>query len=67
MDEDHAYRAMDLPIDTDSRVQEVVYFAVAAPLDLEVDLRFLVTRPEYGRCHDHRRPRRWCSRRVGRR
>lgn len=48
MDEDHAYRAMDLPInvDTASRVQEAVYFAVAALLDLEVDLCFLDTMPE---------------------
>ncbi|MFG2045081.1 IS1634 family transposase [Dactylosporangium sp. NPDC048998] len=42
MDEDHAYRAMDLLVDTDTqdRVQESVFFAVANLLNLEVDLLF---------------------------
>jgi transposase len=42
MDEDQAYRAMDLLIeaDTDARVQEAVFFAVADLLNLEVDLLF---------------------------
>ncbi len=42
MDEDQAYRAMDLLIDadTDAEVQEAVFFAVADLLNLEVDLLF---------------------------
>jgi len=42
MDEDHAYRAMDLLIDADTqgKVQEAVFFAVANLLNLEVDLLF---------------------------
>jgi Transposase DDE domain len=40
MDEDHAYRAMDLLVtaDTQARVQEAVFFAAANLLNLEVDL-----------------------------
>src|SRR3954469_9728081 len=40
MDEDQAYRAMDLLVetDTDASVQEAVFFAVADLLNLEVDL-----------------------------
>jgi hypothetical protein len=40
--DDQAYRAMDLLIeaDTDARVQEAVFFAVAHLLNLEVDLLF---------------------------
>ena len=40
MDEDHAYRAMDLLVaaDTEARVQEAVFFAAANLLNLEVDL-----------------------------
>jgi hypothetical protein len=42
MDDDQAYRAMDLLIeaDTDAKVQEAVFFAVADLLNLEVDLLF---------------------------
>ena len=40
MDEDQAYRAMDLLVeaDADAKVQEAVFFAVADLLNLEVDL-----------------------------
>ncbi len=40
MDEDHAYRAMDLLVaaDAEARVQEAVFFAAANLLNLEVDL-----------------------------
>jgi hypothetical protein len=42
VDEDQAYRAMDLLVeaDTEGRVQESVFFAVAHLLNLEVDLLF---------------------------
>ncbi|HTJ36763.1 MAG TPA: IS1634 family transposase [Dactylosporangium sp.] len=45
MDEDHAYRAMDLLVDADTqgRVQESVFLAVAGLLDVEVDLLFFDT------------------------
>jgi hypothetical protein len=49
MDEDQAYRAMDLLIeaDTDAKVQEAVFFAVANLLNLEVDLLFFDTTSTY--------------------
>lgn len=49
MDEDQAYRAMDLLIeaDTDASVQESVFFAVADLLNLEVDLLFFDTTSTY--------------------
>ena len=49
MDEDQAYRAMDLLIeaDTDAAVQEAVFFAVAHLLNLEVDLLFFDTTSSY--------------------
>ncbi|GAA2559906.1 IS1634 family transposase [Pseudonocardia hydrocarbonoxydans] len=49
MDEDHAYRAMDLLVeaDTDASVQEAVFFAVADLLNLEVDLLFFDTTSTY--------------------
>jgi transposase len=49
MDEDQAYRAMDLLIaaDTDAKVQEAVFFAVADLLNLEVDLLFFDTTSTY--------------------
>jgi transposase len=49
MDEDHAYRAMDLLVDADTagRVQEAVFFAVANLLNLEVDLLFFDTTSTY--------------------
>jgi hypothetical protein len=45
MTDDQAYRAMDLLIeaDTDAKVQEAVFFAVADLLNLEVDLLFFDT------------------------
>jgi len=47
--DDQAYRAMDLLIeaDTDARVQEAVFFAVANLLNLEVDLLFFDTTSTY--------------------
>ena len=49
MDEDQAYRAMDLLVeaDTDASVQEAVFFAVADLLNLEVDLLFFDTTSTY--------------------
>jgi transposase len=45
MDDDQAYRAMDLLVeaDTEARVQEAVFFAAAHLLNLEVDLLFFDT------------------------
>jgi hypothetical protein len=45
MDDDQAYRAMDLLVeaDTEARVQEAVFFAAATLLNLEVDLLFFDT------------------------
>jgi transposase len=45
MDDDQAYRAMDLLVaaDTQARVQEAVFFAAANLLNLEVDLLFFDT------------------------
>ena len=45
MDDDQAYRAMDLLVDADAeaRVQEAVFFAAANLLNLEVDLLFFDT------------------------
>jgi transposase len=49
MDDDHAYRAMDLLVDADTqgKVQEAVFFAVANLLNLEVDLLFFDTTSTY--------------------
>jgi len=49
MDEDQAYRAMDLLVEADAqaRVQEAVFFAVADLLNLEVDLLFFDTTSTY--------------------
>lgn len=49
MDEDQAYRAMDLLVaaDTEAKVQEAVFFAVANLLNLEVDLLFFDTTSTY--------------------
>ncbi len=49
MDEDQAYRAMDLLIEADAeaRVQEAVFFACADLLNLEVDLLFFDTTSTY--------------------
>lgn len=49
MDEDHAYRAMDLLVESDAQaeVQEAVFFAVANLLNLEVDLLFFDTTNTY--------------------
>ena len=57
MDEDQAYRAMDLlvaPTPT-AEVQEAVFFAVADLLNLEVDLLFFDTTSHLLRTR-HRRP-----------
>jgi hypothetical protein len=45
MDEDHAYRAMDLLVgaDAEDRVQEAMFFAAANLLNLEVELLFFDT------------------------
>jgi hypothetical protein len=49
MDEDQAYRAMDLLVDADceAKVQEAVFFACADLLNLEVDLLFFDTTSTY--------------------
>ena len=49
MDDDHAYRAMDVLLDADAAagVQEAVFFAVAELLNLEVDLLFFDTTSTY--------------------
>jgi transposase len=49
MDEDQAYRAMDLLVEADAQaeVQEAVFFAVAHLLNLEVDLLFFDTTSTY--------------------
>jgi len=49
MDEDQAYRAMDLLVEADAQagVQEAVFFAVADLLNLEVDLLFFDTTSTY--------------------
>jgi Transposase DDE domain len=49
MDDDQAYRAMDLLVEADAqaRVQEAVFFAVAHLLNLEVDLLFFDTTSTY--------------------
>jgi len=49
MDDDQAYRAMDLLVEADmqGRVQEAVFFAVAHLLNLEVDVLFFDTTSTY--------------------
>ncbi len=49
MDDDQAYRAMDLLVEADAqaRVQEAVFFAAANLLNLEVDLLFFDTTSTY--------------------
>jgi len=49
MDDDQAYRAMDVLVeaDTDGAVQEAVFFAAADLLNLEVDLLFFDTTSTY--------------------
>src|SRR3954451_14637608 len=49
MDDDQAYRAMDLLVDADAhaKVQEAVFFACADLLNLEVDLLFFDTTTTY--------------------
>jgi hypothetical protein len=49
MDEDQAYRAMDLLVEADAqaKVQEAVFFACADLLNLEVDLLFFDTTSTY--------------------
>src|SRR4051812_41545040 len=50
--DDQAYRAMDLLVeaDTDAKIQEAVFFAVADLLNLEVDLLFFDTTSTYFEC-----------------
>jgi transposase len=63
MDQDQAYRAMDLVVEADSeaRVPEAVFFARADLLNLEVDLLFVHTtstlRARYARARGRRVPR----------
>ncbi len=54
MDEDQAYRAMDLLVaaGTQAQVQEAVFFAVADLLNLEVDLLFFDTTSTYFETED---------------
>src|SRR6266498_184661 len=54
MDDDQAYRAMDLLVeaDTQGQVQEAVFFAVANLLNLEVDLLFFDTTSTYFEADD---------------
>src|SRR6266511_1639994 len=54
MDDDQAYRAMDLLVeaDTQGRVQEAVFFAVANLLNLEVDVLFFDTTSTYFEADD---------------
>jgi Transposase DDE domain len=54
MDEDEAYRAMDLLVaaDAQAQVQEAVFFAVADLLNLEVDLLFFDTTSTYFETED---------------
>src|SRR5438034_5761509 len=49
MDDDHAYRALDLLVEADAeaKVQEAVFFACADLLKLEVDLLFFDTTSTY--------------------
>ncbi len=49
MDDDHAYRALDLLVEADAEatVQEAVFFACADLLNLEVDLLFFDTTSTY--------------------
>ena len=59
MDEDQAYRAMDLLVaaDAQAQVQEAVFFAVADLLNLEVDLLFFDTTSTYFERTEDARPR----------
>src|SRR6266498_1936512 len=54
MDDDQAYRAMDLLVeaDTQGKVQEAVFFAVANLLNLEVDVLFFDTTSTYFEADD---------------
>jgi transposase len=60
MDDDQAYRAMDLLVeaDTQGQVQEAVFFAVAHLLNLEVDVLFFDTTSTYFEAdtEDHHEP-----------
>jgi transposase len=58
MDDDQAYRAMDLLVeaDTQGQVQEAVFFAVAHLLNLEVDLLFFDTTSTYFEADDEDAP-----------
>jgi Transposase DDE domain len=58
MDDDQAYRAMDLLVeaDTQGKVQEAVFFAVAHLLNLEVDVLFFDTTSTYFERDDEDEP-----------
>jgi len=58
MDDDQAYRAMDLLVeaDTQGQVQQAVFFAVAHLLNLEVDLLFFDTTSTYFERDDQEGP-----------
>jgi len=58
MDDDQAYRAMDLLVeaDTQGQVQEAVFFAVAHLLNLEVDVLFFDTTSTYFERDDEDEP-----------
>jgi transposase len=58
MDDDQAYRAMDLLVeaDTQGQVQEAVFFAVANLLNLEVDVLFFDTTSTYFERDDEDEP-----------
>ncbi|WP_161981805.1 IS1634 family transposase [Streptomyces sp. TM32] len=58
MDEDQAYRAMDLLVEADAQaeIQETVFFAVANLLNLEVDLIFFDTTNTYFECDEGDKP-----------
>jgi len=58
MDDDQAYRAMDLLVeaDTQGQVQEAVFFAIAHLLNLEVDVLFFDTTSTYFERDDEDEP-----------
>ena len=67
MDDDQAYRAMDLLVEADAHaeVQEAVFFAVADLLNLEVDLLFFDTTSTYFERDTEEERRRTRFRRYG--
>jgi hypothetical protein len=59
MDDDQAYRAMDLLVEADAQaqVQQAVFFAVANLLNLEVDVLCFDTPPPPSNATTRKRPR----------